>query len=133
MPSITRRNLFERALLWEAVDYDNYGQPRIGDPIEIKVRWIKDEEQSEFNNQGEMIAIKATVHVDRVIAIGSKMWLAPDNTYSAESQFYGTGSEGDVTELMNVVGYKELKDEKNRTSLKIVNLMRHMDAMPEHS
>ena len=115
MPPLEQQFRSQRAVLWMAVGFDDYGVPKVAAPVEIDVRW--DETQSETKDaKGDMIQIDATVVVDRVITPGSVMWL------------------GDVidlltppTNLKRVVSYQEVPDIRNRHVRKLVTVARLSD------
>lgn len=85
MPPLESLDRHQYALLWEKVpktevQYDNYGEPIVRDPIQILVRW-NDGRNETVDQQGATIAYDATVVVDRDIPIGSMMWLGRKQDY----------------------------------------------------
>lgn len=125
----------QKALLWPASGFDAYGQPKVGEPVELLVRWNAKRREA-TDPQGNSIMLDATVVVDREVAVGGTMWLAADQSPgsgTALSQWYGTGS-GDVDdEVMRVAIYSETPDLKGRVARRTVGLQRFRDTLPERA
>lgn len=122
MPQPERSYRRQDAVLWEASgNVDSYGVPLLEAPVDIKVRWNKVRAQAR-DQAGNPTNIDATVVVDRVVPVGSRMWLG------THEDFLGTGSSGGTTEVMEVVRYEETPDVKARASRKMVYLARYKDA-----
>lgn len=123
MPHQELSHRFQTAVYWPAGGYDDYGQPLRQDPVELQVRWEKD--QREYTDpEGNLHMLEATVHVDRRIGIGSKMWLG------SLSEWLGTGSGDSDTELMEVRVYDEIPDVKNRGIYREVGLAFYRASLP---
>ena len=118
MPSPETSHLNQKALLWAASGFDDYGASTVGSvPTEIDVRWEWGKKEG-INNQGDPIAWEATVVVDQEIAIGSVMWKGKRADYS-------------TTETkMTVVDYREVPDIKGRRFRRIVHLARLSNTLP---
>lgn len=74
MPRIEKRLLNQKAVLWPRVGTDRNGEPTVGSPLEINVRWEEDFRGS-VDSQGTPIAVNGTIDVDRDITAGSILWL----------------------------------------------------------
>lgn len=116
MPPLEKMDRHQTAVLWPSIGFDEYGQPDVGDPIQIIVRW-NTRRMETVDAKGNTIALDALVIVDRQIAIGSDMWLG------ALADWYGTGSAGNDDEVMQVKTYEETLDIKGRSARHIVGLM----------
>jgi hypothetical protein len=64
----------QTAVYWHPKGYDVNSKPILDDPIEIKCRW-DDRSERDLNIVGEMIDVRATVYVDREVALGGVLWL----------------------------------------------------------
>lgn len=122
MPDQEIAFLTQFAVLWPKAGYDAYGQPAVGDAVQIPVRW-NTERREVLQPNGNTIAFDASAVVRQKIAIGSHMWLGE------LVDWYGTGSgSGSVDtaddEVMVVKNYTETKDLKGRAVFREVMLMR---------
>lgn len=118
MTRLVSRRRHQKAVLWAANGFDNYGEPKVHGPVEIAVRW-EEEGQEALDAQGNNIAIDASVVVDREIPVGSIMWL---------------GRLRDVADppvnLNQVVSFNKIPDVKGRTFRRTALLIRYSDALP---
>jgi hypothetical protein len=134
MPRVSLRNRYQKVLLWRATGAnDNYGQPVVGEPEEIRVRWNTGRSEA-LDNNGTKVSLDASLVVAERIPLGSLMWLAPlqgANTDTALAQWYGVGSGSAVpdTELMYVKTYNESRDIRNRISARTVGLMKYKNTV----
>lgn len=123
MPSLETKDRRQAALLFARTGSDDYGEPTVAEPIEIRVRWNTKRTEVQDAN-GSTIALDAVVVVDRVISIGSRMWLGE------EADWYGTGSGTDESqdqEMHVVRTYDEVKDVKARHTRRTVGLSKFRD------
>ena len=118
MPAIETSDLHQKAVLWTTSGFDDYGDPTIGSPVELNVRWETGQKES-LDSQGNTIALDSIAVVDQAVAVGSVMWL---------------GALADVpspaTDLRSVVGYSEIPDLKNREFRRTVSLMKLSNELP---
>jgi hypothetical protein len=118
MPAIEVQNLNQKAVLWAASSYDNFGCYQVTSPVEIDCRWEESRKQS-ASPENTVIAIVATAFVDREIAAGSILW---------------KGSLSDLptspTGLKEVVDYEEVPDLKGRNVQRTVTLARYNEQLP---
>lgn len=112
MPPIETALRYQKAVLWELVGYDGYGDPVFGDPTELDVRW-EDDRKEIVGPNGRVIAVDATVVVDREIALDSRMWKG--NLLDVPSP---------ITDPMLVVANHVTPDIKNRNTRRTVMLSR---------
>lgn len=116
MPPIETIDRHQKALLWAIIGYDSYGQPQVSaTPVEIDVRWEWKHAEEKATERYE-VAIDAMVVVDREIEEGSNMWLG------SLSDWYGTGSAGIDSEILQVKFYSEIPDLKDRAIRRTVGL-----------
>lgn len=107
MPALETTGRIHEAVLWPAGKSDRHGQATVGDPISLNpanrtgVRWDSTRKLVK-NHNGNEIAIDATVTVDRVIEVGSAMWLG---AYADRPNRAGP----DVMEVAVYVGADDLK------------------------
>lgn len=123
MPPLETDDLDHKAVLWALAGYDRYGRPKVGAPEEVDVRWTWRRSEA-LDPQGNTVSLDADVAVDRKIKPGSKMWKGE------LADWYGTGSAGDDSELMEVVTYAEADDLKARETRRQVGLKRYQDKPP---
>ena len=118
MPAIETADRHQTAMLWPASGQGDYGKHKVTAPIQIKVRW-EDRQSETVDSQGNTIGTNATVVVDRVIAVGSIMWL---------------GKKDDLADppvnLKEVVDYSAIPDVKGRKTRRVVKLVRHSNKLP---
>lgn len=117
------------AVLWPMTSVSSLNEPVLGSPVEISVRWnTKTSEWLDAQGNEEIRDGIAVVAQD--IAIGSLMWLAPDQTQGALEQWYGTGSAGNTAQLFEVKAFNSTPDIKGRHRRRTVNLMRFKGHLP---
>ncbi len=118
MPTLETSALRQKAVMWAKNSYDANGEVTIDAAVEIDVRWETGNRESQ-DARGNTIAITSTAFVDRVIEVGSIMWL---------------GAQRDVsdppTNLRQVVDYDEIPDVKGRKFRRVVSLVKHSDELP---
>lgn len=128
MPAFETMDLHQTAVLWTKEGTDDYGQPlRSATGEEISVRWETGRRQG-LDGQGSVVAHDASVVVDRLVGIGSLMWLGTFDDLP------GTGTPNLRTpdsDVMEVVDYYETPDIKNRNIRRVVKLIRHSDTIPD--
>ena len=132
MPPIEEQDLHQKAVLWPKSGNDLYGQPAVGAPVDLDCRWINKRRQM-VDSQGNLVSVDASAVVIIEIEPGSTMWLAPDPSYAATEQWYGTGSAGEQSSVMEVVAYEETPDISNRVVRRTVGLNFYKDTLPEQT
>ena len=113
----------QRAVLWPADGFDRYGQPKVGSPVEIEVRWNNTKRQVP-DAEGNPVTVDATAVVGRRIEPGSAMWLG------GLSDWLGTGSGGDESDVMEVRDCVETPDLKGRVMHRTAMLNFYRDSLP---
>lgn len=73
MPSVETFDCVDYAVLWEAIDYDNYAIVKVAEPIEIRVRWV-DTETDGQDAEGNKITLSANVSAKQYIPMNSVLW-----------------------------------------------------------
>ena len=119
MVSVECGGRHQKAVLWEATGFDNYGQPVVGQPEEVLVRWDEADAESP-----DAIAINATVVMPRRVAEGSEMWLGSLDDY---------GAQATPPTRMRVVSRSSVQDTKGRKVHHTVGLARLSAAAPNLS
>jgi hypothetical protein len=84
VPPLETTELDQKAVLMPYLRNDRYGNSIVGPAIEIDVKWNYAQRQA-LDPNGNVIALEATVIVDRKISLGSRMWLGE------LADFLGTG------------------------------------------
>lgn len=108
MPAFERRDRYQTAVLWQATgSFDNYAVPIVTPPVEVQVRW-KGGQSEAVGPDGQTITLDATAVVDRLIPIGSRMWLGTlRQWYSAPGS---GGEDNQVSEVKTCSGTPDIKD-----------------------
>lgn len=119
MPPIETWGRFQKAVLWRNGGYDNYGEVKVLDPVEIDVRW-EDTHNETVDPNGNVVAKTAQVVVNQDIAIGSILW---------KGELADLPSP--VTNLHQVIGKTETPDLKNRNIRRQLTLMRYKNSLPD--
>lgn len=108
MPPFEIMDRHQAAVLWSATGgYDDHGEPVVGEPTEIRVRWNWGRTQS-VGPRGNIIALDAKVVAAEDIPLGSNMW------QGSLEDWYGTGSAGEAADVMYVVTEGKAVDLKGR-------------------
>ena len=123
MPPLESTDLWQTAVLWSKVDYDEYGQPSLGDPVNISVRWVYEQSVVQ-DRQGNNISLDATVLVAQDIPLGSKMWLGNVTDWQQQTGTTSPIVTGD-NQIMEVKTISKVKDIKGRFIRRTVGLMRY--------
>ncbi len=127
MPAMELTFLRQRAVLWarsvSSAPYDAHGQLKVQAPVEIPVRWNNAAKQMP-GPEGNPITVDATVIVKRDVDVGSIMW---EGTLA---DWYGTGSEGEESTLMEVVASAVTLDLKGRVARRELGLRFFRDTLP---
>lgn len=123
MPQPETSHRFQDAVLWPREGYTDYGEPVLGLPVELRVRW-ENARRGSLDPQGQTIAIDATVVVDRTVAVDSLMWLG------TLEDWYATGSSGQDNGLSQVVAFSAIPDLKGRVIRRLCYLRRYKDSLP---
>lgn len=123
MPALETRDLTQRAVLWPAQGYSDYGEAKVGAPVEVPVRWLWGQAEA-LDKDGGTVALDAQAVVDREVPVGSKMWLG------TLEGWYATGSGGTDAMLLEVKTSSEALDLKGRFAGREVGLMRFRGRLP---
>lgn len=123
MPQLDAWSRRHKALVWEATGlYGGDGRPTYGEPAEIRVRW-DDTARIARGPNGQPIPVDGTAVLGQAVALHSIMWLAPDQTPNSETaldQWYGSGSAGQQSGLVEVVADNGGLDLKSRQTRRVV-------------
>lgn len=118
MPAFEKnKDRYQAAVLWEYVGHDRYGEAVVGDPTEIRVRWVGTETEM-VAADGSTVTFDASAIVDRKIPLESHMWEGELHNWT------GTGSGVGDEKIYVVKAYNEASDIKNRHHRRSVGLMR---------
>jgi len=71
------------ATLWEIVGRDDYGQPLLSAPVQIKCRWQGGGGEY-VTGDGTPFVAAALVFPDRVVSVGAYLWLGAIGTAPAD-------------------------------------------------
>lgn len=124
MPDFETMDLVHTAVLWRGTWADSFGQQIVQDPpCEIPCRWVGKSKIVTGPN-GNPITVDAIAVVTRDIPLGSIMWLG------TEDEFYGAGSGGLNTNLMEVAAFNRTDDIKGRFTRRTVGLKLYKQTLP---
>jgi hypothetical protein len=110
--------------LWEKTGDGEDGEPIVTDPIEIPVKW-EDVKREVLLPNGTTIGTDATVFVNRLIPLGSIIWLGKLTDI--------TGTDPPTSPTYQVVARDVVPDIKGRASDRTVGVIRFRDTLPEVS
>ncbi len=100
-------------------------------PTEIRTRW-SDKAEEALDAQSNQIRVDVTAIVVVDANPGDIIWIAPDPSYSALEQWYGTGSGVGATQILHqVVIFDNEWDLKGRVVRKMLKLIRWRSDLPE--
>jgi len=122
MPAQETEYLFDKAVVWPFIGYDRSGQPKVGDPYEVWVRWLT-KRRDVLDTKGNTIALDAEAVTEDDIPMDSVMRLG------TLSDWQGTGSNQMDTELMLVKTFNYTPDVKERDAYRCVGLMRYKNVI----
>ncbi len=117
MPAPEVHNRPHTAVYWEKVGVDRYNNVTVRDGVDIKVRWVWTKGEA-LDPEGKRISIDATVILAQDVSVGDQLWLGD------LEDWYGTGSGGDDTEVMEIVSIERTEDLKGRNVYREVGLKR---------
>lgn len=121
MPSIEVASLYQEAVLWPLIGYNLYGEPVVGDPVQIPVRW-ENKRTMWTDPKGDSVILDATVFVAESVPVLSRMWLGSIEDWVGTA-FVGTGTAVD-DEIMQVLSCDSIPDIKGRIVGRVLGLMR---------
>jgi len=123
MPTLETGDLDQKAVYWPYDSLDTYARKKVSATyVELDVRWLEGQVEVTDTN-GDTITVDALVVVDREIAIGSVMWKGEE----ADLPDPLTG----LTDIKEVVNYKETPDVKGIETRRVCHLMKYGDNLPE--
>jgi hypothetical protein len=105
---------------------DAYGQPKVGAPLEIRVRFNRSRREVR-RPDGTSVTLDGEAWVDRLIGIDSMLWLSPPTSQQpgqALAYWTGTGQTLLDDEKMQVTSYDEIPDIKVRFVFRKIGLMK---------
>lgn len=123
MPGLEVASLHQKAVLWAAAapserEYDSYGERKVNNPVELKVRWEEGLTEA-IDPNGQTVALDAVVVVDRDVEVGSIMWEGELGT-----------QESTPVNLKEVVSFSKIPDIKGRKFRRVCGLRRFSDELP---
>lgn len=121
------RDLYQPALFWAPAQNDQYGQPQVHPPVQIRVRWNTIRREW-LDHQGNSVILDADAVVSQKVPIGSLMWLGTLEDWNGVGSGSGSAELGD--ELCEVKNYTETPDIRNRYRRRTVQLLRYHDKLP---
>jgi len=124
MPPQEESHQFQAAVLWPKVGVDEYGAVTRGNPEEITVRWTWKRRDIRAPD-GTRITVDATLHTVKDLRIGDRVWLG------ALEDWYGTGSGGDDSDVLQVVAFDFTHDVKGREIHRQAMLAKSRDGLPD--
>jgi hypothetical protein len=120
---------FQDAVLWEAhPSPDSFGQVRVIDPVDLKVRWVPTRREI-ADGKGGIILLDAQAVVYQNVPVGSIMWLGTVDDWDESGLGVGTGNTEDA-ELYIVQTFKKASDVKNIMTRYELGLQRYKQELP---
>ncbi len=118
MPAPETISRHQKAVLWTASGFDDYGEPKVDAAIEITVRW-EERLQEAVDPNGNTIALDAMVVVNQDVVVGSIMWLGKKDDLATPP-----------VDLKRVMTFNKIPDVKGRISRRTVGLIRYSNKLP---
>jgi len=116
MPAQERRERYQWAVYWPADGtLDIYGEAVLGEPEEIRCRWVEKRHQVP-SLTSEPVAADVQLHTDFDVPNGSVFWKGRLDDY------YGTGSSGFESVTFVAVARNVVPDIKGRATLRYTSL-----------
>lgn len=111
MPPPEEMDLNQDAVLWPFNGIDDSGEPSVGPPQAVAVRW-EDKRSQSVSETGTVLALDAQVKVGLEVALGSHIWKGRLADFT----------DADTNEIMVVQTYSEIPDLKGRGVTRVVGL-----------
>lgn len=102
MPIIEDDDMVDRGILWAAAGVDGDGQHVFDEPEEIWLN-LRVRRSESISPDGSRLSLDGQASLLESVPIGSLIWVAPDHTTSALTQWYASGSAGQTDEVFQVV------------------------------
>ncbi|KKN70648.1 hypothetical protein LCGC14_0429210 [marine sediment metagenome] len=118
MPPIETISRHQKAVLWAANGFDDFGEPKVDAATEITVRW-QEGLQEAVDPNGNTIALDAVVVVNQDVTVGSIMWLGKKDDLASPP-----------VDLKQVVSFSKIPDVKGRVFRRKVGLIRYSNELP---
>jgi hypothetical protein len=119
MPRIEDHDLPHKAVYWPFSGADDYGNPSVGDPVEIDCRWVEKRGQT-VDSKGNTVAFDASLALDRPVLIGSNLWRGELADFD----------DAEKDDLMQVNSTAETDDMKGRFTRYECTAKRFRDDLP---
>jgi hypothetical protein len=105
---VIRYGLTNTCFYWEYLGIEEYGKPKLNDPIEIKCRW-KWEEGKTVTPEADEKSKGTEIHVDRYMPIGSyvQFKLTDDTIPDIDKAFQVKGMSAPTGQWNNTVNLKD--------------------------
>lgn len=128
MPSNESRYRNQKAVYWAAAGYDEFGEfKRVAQGVELDVKWNLSRSK-QLDPAGNVLAVDATLVVDRDIPIGSQFWQGELESWTEGTTGTGTGADTPgETDLWQAVTFNKTGDLKGRNFQRTVGLKRLSD------
>lgn len=124
MPALEDSDLNEKAVIWPRVGADANGNPIVGDPEEIDVKW--NERRGRIRLGNETSDYEAEIQVDQDILIGSAIW------HGELADWSGVRPE-ESRDVMEVIAFQKTPDLKGREYLREIVVRRLRNSWPNTS
>lgn len=108
----------QKAVLWAANGFDDYGEPKVDAAVEIDVRW-EEKLQEAVDPNGNTVAVDAVAVVNQDIVVGSIMWLGKKDDLATPP-----------VDLKQVMAFNKIPDVKGRVFRRTVDLVRYSNELP---
>lgn len=118
---VERVTIPQKAMLWEFVSFDNYGQVQVSAAVEIDVEWPQGFSESN-SNQDSKESSNDTVVVNQSVALQSLLWFGSENDLP-------TGT-ADPSPLYTVVSRNVAPDIKARDYRYQLSVTRYSNTLP---
>jgi hypothetical protein len=115
MPAFETMDRYSNAVYWPTTGNDAYGQPVLGTPVDIKVRWNGKQRQV-LDPNGNIVSFDAEAVVNQNMNIGDRLWKGKKADLP--------GDLIPTSDWMHVKTFDDMDDLKKRVLRRTVLLMR---------
>ncbi len=126
MPPLEHMDIREKAVLWEFVRMDRNAMPLVLAPIQISVRWEK-EQRDALDKDGQQIVTDVTICSNRDIKLESIIWEGSLEDLAEETNGTAYVPTGDIYQVLTRIRAKDLLQRVTRYEF---GIKRFKDRLP---
>lgn len=129
MPPLEHMDIREKAVLWEFVRMDRNAMPIVLAPVEISVRWEK-EQRDALDKNGQQIVTGVTICSSRDIKLESIIWEGSLEDLAEEANGTAYVPTSDIYQVMTRIRAKDILQRVTRYEF---GIKRFKDRLPDRT